>query len=155
MRRVDPSIELVACGSSNSRMPTFGGWERTVLEETYDVVDYVSMHSYYEQRGDDRDSFLASAVDMDRFIEAVVATVDHVRAVGRHQKRINHLVRRVERLVPEHGSPARRTSRSADTPRLIEDTTRSTDAVVVGNLLICLLGTPTGSRSAAWPNSST
>ena len=37
----------------------------------------------------DRDSFLASAVDLDRFIEAVVATCDHVRAVGRHRKRIN------------------------------------------------------------------
>ncbi len=51
MRRVDPSIELVVCGSSHVRMPTFGRWERTVLEETYDIVDYVSMHSYYEQRG--------------------------------------------------------------------------------------------------------
>ena len=40
MRLVDPSIELVACGSSNSRMPTFGAWEATVLAETYDVVDY-------------------------------------------------------------------------------------------------------------------
>jgi len=26
MRLVDPDIELVACGSSNSRMPTFGTW---------------------------------------------------------------------------------------------------------------------------------
>ena len=60
-----------------------------MLGETYDVVDYVSMHAYYEQHGDDRDSFLACAIDMDRFIEAVVATADHVRAVGRHRKRIN------------------------------------------------------------------
>ena len=75
MRRVDPSIELVVCGSSHARMPTFGTWERTVLEETYPVVDYVSMHSYYEQRGDDRASFLACTMDLDRFIEGVVATV--------------------------------------------------------------------------------
>ena len=47
MRRVDPSIELVACGSSHSAMPTFGSWEATVLAETYEYVDYVSMHSYY------------------------------------------------------------------------------------------------------------
>jgi alpha-N-arabinofuranosidase len=70
-------------------MPTFGSWEATVLGETYDAVDYVSLHGYYEQHGDDRDSFLASATDMDRFIDAVVATCDHVRAVGRHKKRIN------------------------------------------------------------------
>ena len=36
MRLVDPSIELVACGSSNSAMPTFGAWEQTVLGHTYD-----------------------------------------------------------------------------------------------------------------------
>src|SRR6185295_16101482 len=54
MRRVDPTIELVACGSSHSRMPTFGTWEATVLAEAYDVVDYLSLHSYYEQRRDDR-----------------------------------------------------------------------------------------------------
>ena len=46
MRRVDPGIELSACGSSNQRMPTFGAWEATVLEETYDLVDYVSLHTY-------------------------------------------------------------------------------------------------------------
>src|SRR5674476_293136 len=27
MRLVDRSIELVACGSSNDKMPTFGSWE--------------------------------------------------------------------------------------------------------------------------------
>ncbi|HYH32163.1 MAG TPA: alpha-L-arabinofuranosidase, partial [Pseudonocardia sp.] len=36
MKLVDPSIELVACGSSNSGMPTFGSWEATVLEHTYE-----------------------------------------------------------------------------------------------------------------------
>ena len=139
MRLVDPSIELVACGSSNSRMPTFGAWEATVLAETYDVVDYVSMHTYYEQRGDDRDSFLASAVDMDAFIEAVVATADHARAVGRPPQADPHLVRRVERLVPEPVRGRSRTWRSSETPRLIEDVYSVTDAVVVGNLLISLL----------------
>ena len=32
MRLIDSEIELVACGSSNSGMPTFGAWESTVLE---------------------------------------------------------------------------------------------------------------------------
>src|SRR5437763_354855 len=60
MRQVDPSIELVACGSSHSRMPTFGSWEATVLGHAYDEVDYVSLHAYYEETGGDRASFLAS-----------------------------------------------------------------------------------------------
>ena len=36
-------------------MPTFGSWEATVLEEAYDLVDYISLHAYYEEQGGDRD----------------------------------------------------------------------------------------------------
>jgi alpha-L-arabinofuranosidase len=138
MRQVDPSIELVACGSSGRQMPTFGSWEATVLAETYDAVDYVSMHAYYQQHGDDRDSFLACATDMDQFIDELVATADHVRAVGRHSKRLNisfdewnvwyqSRFAGEKNLAVEHQ------------PRLIEDVYSVTDAVVVGNLLISLL----------------
>ena len=88
MRLVDPSIELVACGSSHAAMPSFGDWEATVLGHCYDQVDYVSLHSYYQERAGDLGSFLASATDMDSFIEAVISTVDHVRAKGRHKKRL-------------------------------------------------------------------
>ncbi|MEV6843613.1 alpha-N-arabinofuranosidase [Actinoplanes sp. NPDC051411] len=138
MRRVDPAIELSACGSSHARMPTFGSWEATVLAETYDLVDYVSLHSYYEERAGDRGSFLASAVDLDRFIEAVVATCDHVRAVGRHRKRINLAVD--EWNVWYQSRFAGEENLDWDeAPRLIEDTYSVTDAVVVGDLLISLL----------------
>jgi alpha-N-arabinofuranosidase len=138
MRRVDPSIELVACGSSHSRMPTFGTWEATVLRETYDVVDYVSLHSYYEQRGDDRGSFLASGVNLDRFIEAVVATCDYARGVGRHNKRIDLAVD--EWNVWYQGKFAGEDNLDWErTPRLIEDRYSVVDAVVVGSLLISLL----------------
>src|SRR5258705_10182497 len=50
MRMVDPGLELVACGSSGSGMPTFGSWEREVLRECYELVDHISCHAYY---GDD------------------------------------------------------------------------------------------------------
>ena len=36
MKLVDPTIELVACGSSNTDMPTFAQWEATVLDHTYE-----------------------------------------------------------------------------------------------------------------------
>jgi alpha-N-arabinofuranosidase len=48
MRWVDPSIELCVAGSSNSSMPTFGGWEDTVLDLAWDVADYISLHTYYD-----------------------------------------------------------------------------------------------------------
>ena len=138
MRRVDTSIELVVCGSSHHGMPTFGTWEATVLRETYELVDYVSLHAYYEQRGDDRGSFLASGVELERYIEAVIATCDHVRTVGRHEKRINLAVDEwnvwyQSRFAGEDNLAW------AERPRLIEDEYSVVDAVVVGSLLISLL----------------
>jgi alpha-L-arabinofuranosidase len=89
LRQFDAGLELVACGSSNRQMPTFGAWEATVLEECYDVVDMISAHAYYEVEGDDVASFTASSVDMDRFIGDVVATADHVGAKLGSPRRID------------------------------------------------------------------
>lgn len=139
MRMIDPKIELVACGSSGSQLPTFGEWERTVLNATYDYVDMISAHSYYYETDGDLASFLASAMDMDAFIEAVVATSDAVRAARKSTKRINisfdewnvWYVEAAESRVPENTWPV--------APRLLEDHYSVADAVVVGNLLISLL----------------
>ncbi|WP_308465902.1 arabinosylfuranosidase ArfA [Rathayibacter soli] len=142
MRQLDPSIELVVCGSSSAHMPTFGEWERVVLTHAYDDVDYISCHAYYEEKNGDLDSFLASAVDMDHFIESVVATADHVKAVNGSDKTINisfdewnvwyidryHGVDKIEGL--DNWPVA---------PRLLEDAYSIADAVVFGNLLISLL----------------
>jgi alpha-N-arabinofuranosidase len=136
MRMVDPGIELVACGSSNAQMPSFGDWEATVLGHCYDQVDYVSLHSYYTERDHDRASFLACATGMDNFIEDVIATADHVRAKGRHAKRINLSFDEWNVWHTMGYSPEGDWERA---PRLIEDTYDLTDAVVVGNLLISLL----------------
>ena len=142
MRQLDPSIQLVACGSSSAHMPTFGEWERVVLTHTYDDVDYISCHAYYEEKNGDLDSFLASAVDMDRFIETVVATADHVKAVVGSEKTIDisfdewnvwyidryHGVDKIEGI--DNWPVA---------PRLLEDVYSVVDAVVFGNLMISLL----------------
>ena len=139
MRWVDPSIELVAVGSSNRRMPSFGEWERTVLEECYDVVDHLSLHSYYEERHGDRDSFLAAGVDLDRFIEEAVATCDAVRARGRHKKLITLSVDEWNVWYQSRWAQIQGSLEWETAPRLIEDTYSVLDAVVVGDLMISLL----------------
>jgi alpha-N-arabinofuranosidase len=123
-------------------MPQFGEWERIVLEETYDEVDFISCHAYYEPIDGDYGSFLASAVNMDRFIDSVVATADHIKAVRGSDKTIN--ISFDEWNVWYH-------SRYADVdkitdvqqwpvaPRLLEDSYSVLDAVVFGNLLISLI----------------
>ncbi len=89
MKWVDPSIELVACGSSNYNMPTFGQWETTVLEHTYNHVDYVSLHQYYNNRDNDTANFLARSVHMDAFIKSVAAICDAVKAKKHSSKTVN------------------------------------------------------------------
>ena len=142
IRQLDPSTELVVCGSSNAQMPTFGEWERVVLTHTYDDVDYISCHAYYEEKNGDLGSFLASASNMDQFIESVVATADHVKAVNGGSKTINvsfdewnvwynERFETVDKIAGIDNWPT--------APRLLEDAYSVADAVVVGNLLISLL----------------
>jgi alpha-L-arabinofuranosidase len=138
MRLVDPTIELVACGSSNHTMPTFGYWESTVLEQTIEVVDYISMHAYYEQDGDDRASFLASGAAMDRFIEDLVATADAVAARKHVRKRLRVSFDEWNVWYQSRFDVADVTGIDVSGPR-IEDIYSATDAVVVGDLLISLI----------------
>ncbi|MGH8775203.1 MAG: alpha-N-arabinofuranosidase [Jiangellaceae bacterium] len=138
MRMVDPSIELVACGSSNRAMPTFGTWEATVLEHTYDLVDHVSLHTYYDPSDRDLDSFLASAVDMEDMISSVVATADHMRAVSGATKRLS-LSFDEWNVWNQSRAEDRSAQPFADLPTLIEDDFTIADAVVVGSLLVALL----------------
>jgi alpha-N-arabinofuranosidase len=123
-------------------MPTFSEWERVVLTHTYDDVDYISCHAYYEERDGDVGSFLASGVDMDRFIEAVVATADHVGAVRGSAKRIEISFDEWNVWYQSRFEEVEQI-RGIDTwpvaPRLLEDVYSVTDAVVVGGLLISLL----------------
>jgi len=139
MRMLDPDVRLVLCGSSGASMPTFGEWERVVLEEAYDAVDYISCHAYYEERDGDVDSFLASAVDMERFIDAVVATCDHVRAVKRESRRIEVSFDEWNVWYMHRPPSGVDTPEWTVAPRQLEDIYTVTDAVVVGTLLITLL----------------
>lgn len=146
MKRADSGLELVACGSSNAQMPTFGAWERTVLERSWEHVDLISLHAYYEQHGDDLASFLASGRDMDHFIDTVVATVDHVGRDSDHQVHLSfdewNVWRQSEFNAAEQAAIAAEPAVPRPwpaAPHLIEDDYRAADAVVVGSLLITLL----------------
>ena len=69
-------------------MATFGAWEQTVLEHTFDYVEYISLHTYLNNYDGDTPAFLASCDLMDTFIEEVVAIADAVAAKRRSSKRI-------------------------------------------------------------------
>jgi len=148
LRQFDPNIELVACGSSHMDMKTFGDWERVVLSHTYDDVDSISCHAYYEEKDGDLGSFLASSTCMDRFIGSVVATADHVKALKRSSKTVNISFDEWNVWYLEKGLSGNvGVYRTGDilgpdwpkAPRVAEDIYSVADAVVVGSLLISLL----------------
>ena len=138
LKLFDPGLQLVACGSSNTKMPTFPQWEATVLERCYDTVDYISLHNYFKNFEDDLPTFLAESLDMDAFIRTIIGTADFVKAKKRGRKTINlsfdewnvwfHSRRADELIEPWTVGP-----------RLLEDVYTFEDALVVGCCLITLL----------------
>jgi len=138
MLQISDEIELIACGSSNRAMPTFGIWEETVLEKTYDLVDYLSLHTYYEDVGDTQE-FLVISTDLDRMINEVCHVADAVKAKLRSSKTINLSL---DEWNVWNISKFHATSRPKEwlpAQRIIEDEYTLKDAVVVGNLLISIL----------------
>lgn len=87
MRWVDPSIELVICGSSSSKQKTYPEWDRVVLQHTYDYVNYISLHRYYTYTPSGREEdFMSCHADLDAFIKTICATADYVKAYKRSNK---------------------------------------------------------------------
>ena len=135
MKLTDPDIELVACGSSYYNMPTFGDWELTVLEHTYDYVDYISLHQYYGNRNDDTLDFIGKSVHMDKFIKSVVAICDAVKAKKHSDKTIS--LSFDEWNVWFHSNNVKH-ERWQIAPPQLEDIYTFEDALLVGCMLMTL-----------------
>lgn len=138
MKLVDSSIELVACGSSNTDMPTFPEYEATVLDLAYDEVDYISLHQYYGNKSDDTPNYLAKSMDMDHFIQTVISTCDYIKAKKRIKKKI--MLSFDEWNVWYHSNEAdQKVEPWSVAPPLLEDIYNFEDALLVGSMLITLL----------------
>jgi alpha-L-arabinofuranosidase len=92
MRAVDPSLKLIACGSSGPGMPTYLEWDREVLEQCYEYVDALSLHRYIgntqEETGKDSAKFVAINLSMERQIKETLAVCDMVRGHKRSPKKL-------------------------------------------------------------------
>ena len=91
MRYVDPTLNLIACGSSSSGMPTYLEWDREVLEQCYEYVDAISLHRYFDNTSDtggDSSKFLAMNLSMERQISEVAAVCEYVRGRKRSSKKL-------------------------------------------------------------------
>lgn len=88
MRWVDPSIKLVACGSSYETLPTYLEWDRIMLTELYNQVDYISTHNYTMNAGQGTTNFLASYKQLDTHIKNSAKVVEFVKAKNHFDKDI-------------------------------------------------------------------
>jgi alpha-N-arabinofuranosidase len=142
IRVIDRELKLIACGSSNTVMPSYLVWDREVLEECYDQVDAISLHNYYGNTpalsGNDSARYLAMNLDMERQIQEIGAVCDYVQAVKRSPKRLwlsfdewNVWYRaRGGRFANGEGKFA---------PRLLEEEYNLEDALLVGGFVNTLL----------------
>jgi alpha-N-arabinofuranosidase len=142
MHYVDPSLQLIACGSSGPFMPTYLEWDREVLEQCYDYVDGLSLHRYFgntpEDTGNDSAKFLALNLSMDRQIAESLAVCDMVQGHKRSKKKLwlsfdewNVWYRaRSGDAVNGHEQEA---------PHLLEEVYNLEDALLVGGLVNTLM----------------
>ncbi|WP_203247645.1 arabinosylfuranosidase ArfA [Sporosarcina beigongshangi] len=138
MKLVDPTIELVACGSSYRDMPTFAEWEATVLDHTYENVEFISLHQYYGNPDNDLANYLARSLEMDDFIKSVISIADYIKSKKRSKKTINlafdewnvwyHTLDTDKNIEPW-----------GIAPQQLEDIYNFEDALLVGSMLITLL----------------
>jgi alpha-L-arabinofuranosidase len=142
IRVIDRSLQLIACGSSNTILPTYLVWDREVLEECYDQVDGISLHNYYgntnELTGGSSARFLAMNLDMERQIREVAAVCDYVQGVRKSPKRLWLSFDEWNIWYRARGG-AFADGKRTFAPKLLEEVYNLEDALLVGGFLNTLL----------------
>jgi alpha-L-arabinofuranosidase len=141
MKWTQPDIELAVCGSSGRNMPSFGAWEETVLQHTFEYVDYISLHSYLNDYANDSAAFLASCDLMDGFIDEVAAIIDAVAARRNSSKRIMLSFDEWNVWYRTRGNaPGSRAEPGwPEAPPILQEIYTMQDALAFGGACICLL----------------
>ena len=88
MKGLDPSIKTIVCGSSGTGMGTYLEWDRTILEELWDDVDYLSIHRYAMRWKSSQDWFLGEGVRIDRMLDDYRGLLGYVRGRKRSSKQV-------------------------------------------------------------------
>jgi alpha-N-arabinofuranosidase len=142
IRVLDPSLQLIAAGSSNTILPTYLVWDRELLEECYDQVDGLSLHNYYGNTeplsGNRTARFLAMNLDMERQIHEVSAVCDYVQGLLKSRKRL-WLSFDEWNVWYRARSGAAVNGNAAFAPKLLEEVYNLEDALLVGGFVNTLL----------------
>jgi alpha-N-arabinofuranosidase len=142
MHAVDPSLKLIACGSSGPGMPTYLEWDREVLEQCYEYVDALSLHRYIgntkDETGENSAKFLAMNLSMEQQIAETLAVCDLVRGHKRSQKKLWLSFDEWNVWYRARGGDALN-GREHEAPHLLEEVYNLEDALLVGGIINTLL----------------
>ncbi|ACB75101.1 alpha-N-arabinofuranosidase [Opitutus terrae] len=142
IRVISPNAQLIACGSSNTILPTYLEWDRQVLEECYDQVDGISLHNYYGNTaaltGGSSARYLAMNLDMERQIHEIAAVCDYVQGLQRSPKRLWLSFDEWNVWYRARGG-AFANGQGKFAPRLLEEVYNLEDALLVGGFVNTLL----------------
>lgn len=79
MKWTDPSIKLIAAGSSNFGAGSdWTGWNRTVLDYLKRHADYLSLHLYVKNLDSNFAEFMASSLELDERTKTAEGTIRNV-----------------------------------------------------------------------------
>lgn len=88
MKWVDGSIETAACVSCSPCLNHYPDWDRQVLEQCYESVDYISLHHYQNVRPDHPTWMLGSAIYFEDYINTEIALCDYIQTKCRSPKKM-------------------------------------------------------------------
>lgn len=97
---IDPSAKVIACGSCTNEIghKTYAEWDKIVLDEAYNYIDYVSIHRYYNYHPEKRQVYECGNnitdvpyffSNMQDFIKTITSVCDFIKGKKHSDKVIN------------------------------------------------------------------
>lgn len=137
LKGLAPDAEMIVCGSSNDAMPTYPEWEREVLEECYENVDYISLHKYFGNSSNQTLNFFAKVEETGRYIQTIGGVIDFVKARKRAKNDVHICFDEwnVWYHLREEDSRRWKAWDWPEAPELLEETYNFEDALFIGCLI--------------------
>ena len=97
---LDPAAQTVACGSCTNEIghKPFGDWDRQVLEECYDSIDYLSLHRYFNYNPEKQLAYKMYDTqadipfffrDLQNYLDTVIGVCDFVKGKRHSDRTVN------------------------------------------------------------------
>lgn len=138
MKLIDGGIKTVLAGSSSPGMESFPAFDAAALEESYEFIDYLSIHQYIGNAKNDTPNYLAKSLLTDAYFKTAIAACDYVKAKTHSNKTVNLSFDEFNNW-HSIAEEARFHNPWQIAPPLLEDTYTMEDAVALGSVFLTIL----------------